>query len=400
MHSRAELCCLPLYSALPVHEQMRVFEPVPRGQRKVVFATNIAETSVTIENIKFVVDCGFVKMNYFDFHSNVESLVTCSIAQSSGSQRAGRAGRTSPGKCFRLCMEKDYLKLPEFAPAEIQRTDISAAVLQLKALGIDDVLHFNFPSPPSAEAMIYALELLYSLGALDGACKLTRVGEKMAEMPVEPRLARCLLHSLDSRCSEEILSVAAMCAVDYPFISQRGRASQEAKQRLAECVGEFVKKEGDHMTLLGIYNSFIDNASSSSWCDSKCLQSRVLIRAKEVRNHLKVMLKTFTASAGSSNSGMSSCGADDSVTIRKCILAGYFSNIARLAPDGRYSTIRGGKAVDIHHSSVFQRFVGTLPPWVVFDSVVGVDGKCAVREVSAIDAGWVVALAPHYYEIR
>lgn len=154
------------------------------------------------------------------------------VSKASAKQRAGRAGRTQPGKCFRLMTQSSFDGLPDYLPPEMQRTDISWAVLQLKSLGIRDVLHFDFISSPPAEIMIFALELLYSLGALDADGELTAVGERMADMPIEPRLARCLLSSVDMGCSEEMLSIAAMCSVDNPFITQRHSASKESKARL------------------------------------------------------------------------------------------------------------------------------------------------------------------------
>ena len=145
-----------------------------------IIATNIAETSVTIDGIKFVVDAGLVKMKYFNVVSGVDALITCPIPQSSGNQRAGRAGRVMPGKCYRLMTEQSFSKLDPFNTPEMRRTDITWAVLQLKALGIDDVLHFDFLSSPHPESLNYSLELLYTLGALDLDCKLTDIGEKLS----------------------------------------------------------------------------------------------------------------------------------------------------------------------------------------------------------------------------
>jgi HrpA-like RNA helicase len=158
----------------------RAFETALQGSRKVIIATNIAETSVTIEGVKFVVDAGLVKMKYFNVVSGIDALLTCPVAQSSANQRAGRAGRTAPGKCYRLLTEQSFSKLEPFNTPEMQRTDITWAVLQLKALGIDDVIHFDFLSSPYLESLNYSLELLYSLGALDLDCKLTDIGEKMS----------------------------------------------------------------------------------------------------------------------------------------------------------------------------------------------------------------------------
>ena len=187
-------------------DTLRAFEKAPIGSRKVILATNIAETSVTIENIKYVVDTGYVKMKYFNVISGIDSLITCPVAQSSANQRAGRAGRTQPGKCFRLYTEKSFENFGIFNIPEMQRTDITWAVLQLKALGIDDVLHFDFLSSPYTASLNYSLELLFTLGALDDECKLTEIGEKLSgnnnivlichDIAVVAVLNYCLQHSL------------------------------------------------------------------------------------------------------------------------------------------------------------------------------------------------------------
>lgn len=382
---------LPLYSSLPIAMQMKIFAHV-QGKRKVIVATNVAETSITIDGIKYVVDSGFMKLNYFDFTSSIETLVTCSTSKSSASQRAGRAGRTSSGKCFRLTTESAFQNLSDFSPPEMQRVDISAAVLQLKALGIDDVAHFNYLSPPSPDSMICALEKLYSLGAIDQNCKLTLTGEKMAEMPVDPRLARCLLNSFDNNCSEEMLTIAAMCVVESPFITIKSKA-KDANQRLLECKGELFAQSGDHLTLLNIYNEFIQHNCDSSWCDSMCLQHRILVRAKEIRQYLEKMIRKYLCKGET----VSSCG-NDTVAIRKCIVSGYFANAAQLGSDGNYWTLKGRRVVTLHPNSVYFNF-GIPPEWVIFNDVV--HSKTAqIREVTKIEARWLVEMAHHYYELK
>lgn len=198
------LQALPFYSALPINMQMKVFEPTRQGVRRVVVATTIAETSVTIDGIRYVIDPGFVRLPFYDPAQGFGALLTTLTSKASAKQRAGRAGRVSPGKCLRLMTEEDYhAQLPAQTIPEMQRSDLSWVVLLLKALGIDDILHFEFLSPPAAETMIRALELLYALGALDESCRLTEpVGMTMAEFPVEPCLAKFLMSAWDFDCVE------------------------------------------------------------------------------------------------------------------------------------------------------------------------------------------------------
>lgn len=387
---------LPLYSALPPHVQMSVFEPTPPNKRKVVLATNIAEASITIEGIRFVVDSGFVKLNFFDVHTGLEALVTCPITMAAATQRAGRAGRTMEGKCFRLMTEEAFDRgvLAEQSPAEMQRTDITSAVLQLKALGIDDVLHFDFLSPPPADSMIYAVELLYSLGALDDKCNLTARGASMAEMPIDPRLAVVLLRSAEFGCSEEMLTIAAMCSVDYPFITVRARGASEAKQKVEKDVEELAVPTSDHLTLLKIYRAFEESGFSSSWCDSMSLQYRILARAKEIRRNLASILTRCSVKGAI----FASCVEDDT-TVRRCLVTGYFAHAAKLGNDGLYHTLRGGGvAVVPHPTSMIAKF-GAPPEWVIYNEV-HISRTTQLRDITKIDPKWLSELAPHYYNLK
>ena len=285
--------------------------------------------------------------------------------------------------------ESSFASLKDITPPEMQRTDISWAILQLKALGIDDVLHFDFLSSPPADAMIYALELLFSLQALDSNCKLTLTGAKMAEMPIEPRLAKCLLKSFEFGCSDEMLSIAAMCAVDYPFISIRHKGSQESKDRLAECISEFAVLEGDHLTLLNVYNEAVNNQFDPKWCVSMCLQTKIILRAKEIRKHLERMLISFCP-----DTPISSC-QEDTVTIRKCLVSGFFANACKLGHQGKYVTVRGDVVVSVHQQSVLARY-GAPPEWVIYHDVV-FTSEPFIREVTRIEPRWLLEMAEHYY---
>jgi ATP-dependent RNA helicase DDX35 len=396
-----QLIILPLHSSMPSNQQMAVFDPTPPNYRKIVFATNIAETSVTIEGIAFVIDCGFVKLNYFQVNNHVEYLVTCSISQASANQRAGRAGRTAHGICYRLYTEASYTALATNTPSEMQRMDISWTVLQLKAIGISNVLRFDYLNSPSSEQMIYALEFLYSLGAIDEEGEITALGEKISEMSIDIRLAKCLLSSYDLGCSEEMLSIAAMCSVEYPYINLHRHASPEAKKRYWDCISEHAMLEGDHLTLLNIYRSFQEHDYAKSWSDSMNLQHKILARAKEIRAHLQQMLLFYLKNYHSDASGevvLSSCGSD-SIPIRKALAAGYFANAARLGSDGHYHTIRGQTMVTPHSSSIIANY-GALPEWIIFHEAIYTKDTPQMREISKIDPMWLLELAPHYYKVN
>lgn len=391
----SSLFAVPLYASLPHHMQLAAFQPTPPQMRKVVLATNIAEASITIEGIRFVVDCGFVKMNYFDVRTGIDALLTVPVTKSAAIQRAGRAGRTQPGKCYRLLTEDAFEGLPANPLAEMQRIDISWAVLQLKALGIHDVLHFDFLSPPSSDAMVFALELLYSLGAVDDQCQVTALGAQMAEMPLEPRIAKCLLASADFGCIDEMLSIAAMTAVEHPFISLRAKASADSKAKLEADMASMTVLGSDHLTLLGIFQGFKDSGYANSWCDSHSLQHRILSRAKEIRANLSQLVKKFLPAG---MLGVGSDTEDQEKAVRRCLVSGFFSHAARLGHDGRYRTLRGNVAVTAHPSSVVAGY-GAPPEWVVYGEVVH-SKATYIREVSKIEPLWLYELAKHYYNLK
>ncbi len=212
------------------------------------------------------------------------------ISQASANQRAGRAGRVAKGVCYRLYTEHAFHSdMPVRTVPEMQRSDLGGAVLQLKALGVDDVLHFDFLSPPPPELMARALELLYAAGALDEHCRLTApLGTLMVEFPVDPRLARMLVAAGEMRCMEEALSIAAMLSVQSVFLSPRSgyRSAEKAK-------AAFSAREGDHVTLLNVFDSFLSNRRASNWCEENYLNKKALSRAVDIRAQLKRYLTRF-----------------------------------------------------------------------------------------------------------
>ncbi|KAF6142013.1 hypothetical protein GIB67_037981 [Kingdonia uniflora] len=378
-----ELIILPVYSALPSEMQSRIFDPAPPGKRKVVVATNIAEASLTIDGIFYVIDPGFAKQNVYNPKQGLDSLVITPISQASAKQRAGRAGRTGPGKCYRLYTESAYRN--EMSPTsipEIQRINLGSTTLQMKAMGINDLLSFDFMDPPSPQALISAMEQLYSLGALDDEGLLTKLGRKMAEFPLDPPLAKMLLASVDLGCSDEILTIIAMIQTGNIFYRPREKQAQADQKR-----AKFFQPEGDHLTLLAVYEAWKAKNFSGPWCFENFVQSRSLRRAQDVRKQLLTVMDRYKLDVVTAGKNFTK--------IRKAIAAGFFFHGARKDPQEGYRTLVENQPVYIHPSSaLFQR----QPDWVIYHELV-MTTKEYMREVTAIDPKWLVELAPRFFKV-
>lgn len=382
------LVVLPLYSGLPRAEQELVFSPAPRGKRKVIISTNIAETSLTLEGIVYVIDSGFSKQRFYNPISDIENLVVAPISRASARQRAGRAGRVRPGKCYRLYTEEYFLNhMSNEGIPEIQRSNMVSCVIQLKALGIDNILGFDWPASPSAEAIIRALEVLYSLGVLDDDAKLTSpTGFQVAEIPLDPMVSKMIIASSQLGCSEEIITIAAVLSVQTIWISGRGiqKESDEAKLR-------FAAAEGDHITFLNVYKGFHQSGKSSQWCHKNYVNYHAMRKVVEVREQLKRIAKRIGLV-------LKSCESDVQV-IRKAVTAGFFANACHLeaySHNGKYKTLRGSQEVYIHPSSVLFR---VNPKWVIYNSLVSTDRQY-MRNVITIDPSWLLEAAPHFYQLQ
>jgi pre-mRNA-splicing factor ATP-dependent RNA helicase DHX16 len=382
-----ELIICPIYSTLPPDLQAKIFEPTPEGARKVVLATNIAETSITIDGIVYVIDPGFVKQKSYDARSGMESLTVVPCSKASANQRAGRAGRVGPGKCFRLYTAWAYMnELEDSTPPEILRTNLGNVVLMLKSLGIDNLLEFDFMDPPAAESLARALELLYALGALNNKGELTKLGRRMSEFPIDPLLSKCILASETFGCSEEIVSIVSMLSVQNSlFYRPKEKAVQADAARIA-----LIKPFGDHLTLLNIWNQWIESGFSSQWCFENFIQQRSMKRAKDVRNQLIGLMERVGVALQASND------LNDFTDIRKSLTAGFFYNSAKLQSSGDcYRTIKTQQTVSIHPSSSL--FNQQIPPKLVIFYELVLTSKEYMRQVMAIESDWLTELAPHYY---
>jgi len=385
---------LPLYAGLSAEQQMYVFDEAPENTRKVIFSTNIAEASVTIDGIVYVVDCGFVKLRAYDPKTGIETLTATPVSKASAAQRAGRAGRTKPGKCFRLYTEDAFQSLPEANIPEIQRSNLAPFILQLKALGIDNVLRFDFLTPPPAELMVKALELLYSLGALDEYAKLTKpLGVRMAELAVEPMMAKTLLSAPTFGCLSEMLTIAAMTSLGgNVWIQQDGE-----KKKMESSRRKFAAEEGDHLTLLNVYQAFVTKGRKESrFCHDNSLNFKALSRAVSIRTQLKRFLERFGINVDESLAGPAA-GTNKAEQVRRCLTTGYFAHAARMQPDGTFRNIAGDTVLHAHPSSLmFNR----KADWVIFHEVFETGSKIYIRDVSKIEKNWLLEYAPDFYQTK
>ncbi|CAI5464562.1 unnamed protein product [Closterium sp. Yama58-4] len=382
----AEMIICPIYANLPTDMQAKIFEKTPEGARKVVLATNIAETSLTIDGIKYVIDPGFVKQKSYNPRTGMESLIVTPVSKAQANQRAGRAGRTSPGKCFRLYTAWSYAnELEDNTVPEIQRTNLGNVVLMLKSLGINDLLNFDFMDPPPAETLLRALEMLYALGALNDRGELTKLGRKMAEFPLDPQMSKLLVASDKYLCSEEAATICAMLSVgNAVFYRPKDKQVHADNARMNFHTGNV----GDHIALLRVYEQWAETSFSSQFCYENYIQVRSMKMARDVRDQLMGLLERVEIEPSSSSGDLDA--------IKKAITAGYFYHTARLQKNRTYRTVKNPQTVHIHPSSGLAQ---VLPRWVVYHELV-YTSKEFMRQVVEIKPEWLVEIAPHYYKLK
>ncbi|PGH33621.1 pre-mRNA-splicing factor ATP-dependent RNA helicase PRP43 [[Emmonsia] crescens] len=389
----------PLYGSLPPAQQQRIFNPAPpprkeggRPGRKCIISTNIAETSLTIDGIVYVVDPGFSKQKVYNPRIRVESLLVSPISKASAQQRAGRAGRTRPGKCFRLYTETAFKKeLIEQTYPEILRSNLSSTVLDLKKLGIEDLVHFDLMDPPAPETLMRALEELNYLACLDDEGNLTPLGRLASEFPLDPALAVMLISSPEFYCSNEILSITSLLSVPQIFVRP---ASQ--RKRADEMKNLFAHPDGDHLTLLNAYHAFKGpeaQADPRQWCHDHFLSLRALQSADNVRQQLQRIMEREEIE-------LVSTPFEDKKyyeNIRRALVAGFFMQVAKKESQGKnlYRTVKdNNEPVLLHPSSV----LGHEAEWVLYNEFV-LTTKSYVRTVTAVKGEWLLDIAPIYYDI-
>jgi len=382
-----KLSILPIYSQMPADLQAKIFERAAPGVRKCIVATNIAETSLTVDGIMYVVDCGFSKLKVYNPRMGMDTLQITPVSQANASQRAGRAGRTGPGKAFHLYTERAFRD--EFYIAtipEIQRTNLANTVLLLKSLGVRDLLDFDFMDPPPQDTITTSLFDLWALGALTNLGELTDLGRLMTSFPMDPSLAKLVIGSCENyKCSEEVVTIVSMLSVPSVFYRPKERLEESDAAR-----EKFFVHDSDHLTLLTVYQQWVANGSRDGWCVKNFLHPKALRRAQEIRNQITDIMK-------SNKMELVSCGYDLDV-VRECICSGYYHQAARRKGLGEYVNLRTSVAVQLHPTSALYNS-GDPPDYVVYHELI-LTSKEYMSCVTAVDAHWLADLGGVFYSVK
>ncbi|SMN22294.1 similar to Saccharomyces cerevisiae YKR086W PRP16 DEAH-box RNA helicase involved in second catalytic step of splicing [Maudiozyma saulgeensis] len=376
----------PIYSSLAPELQSRIFHKLDKSKRKIVVATNIAETSLTIDGIRFVIDCGYSKLKVYNPRIGLDSLAITPISLANANQRSGRAGRTSSGVAYRLYTEEtSETDMYGSTIPEIQRTNLSNTVLLLKSLGVENVMKFPFIDTPPMQTLLNSLYELWSIGALDNFGNLTKLGIDMTKLPLQPSLSKILLNSIKLGCSSEILIIVAMLSIPQIFKRPKEREKESDKAR-----SRFFVAQSDHLTLLNVYLQWKSNHFSSQWCAKHFIQGKSLEKAEDIRKQLlRVMEKQkFSLTSAGSNWNI----------IRECICTGFSHQAAKLSGLKRYVHLRTGMHTQLHPTSALFG-MGDLPSYIIYNELLMTSTEYLVC-VTAVDPFWLMESGLLLYDIK
>ncbi len=375
---------LPLHGELRGEEQDQVFATV--SGRKIVLATNVAETSLTIPGVTMVVDAGLERQSSYHDDVGIDVLELQNISQASANQRAGRAGRESPGYCLRLWSQTQHKKLDKRSQPEILRQDISTAILVLKAAGIRNIQEFKFLERPSAEKLAAGEKLLMMIGALDDKGQLTRTGFAMLHYPLSPRLARMMVESERNGCADEISTIVALLSGKSIFLTppEKANAAREAHQRFA------MSRMSDFDTLLIVFQTFVKKDRQFMWCQNNFLSMEALSEATRVKWSL---MKTAKERQAAHNRGRVSRQA-----IMRSIAAGLVDRVARKQENGSYRLATGAAVKRTEHSAVRSEFL--IAGSLFLPKKKTVDRVATMSMLMEIDLSEIRQVAPHLFTMH
>ncbi|XP_022996740.1 probable pre-mRNA-splicing factor ATP-dependent RNA helicase DEAH4 isoform X2 [Cucurbita maxima] len=388
---------LPLHGSLPPELQVRVFSRPPPNCRRFIAATNIAETSLTVDGVVYVIDSGYVKQRQYNPSTGMYSLDVVQISKVQANQRAGRAGRTRPGKCYRLYTSMDYQEdLLDVTVPEIQRSSLAGSVLYLKSLDLPDIdiLRFDFLDPPTSESLEDALKQLYLIDAIDENGSITKIGQTMAELPLEPSLSRTLIEANEYGCISHALTVAAMLSAETTLLpGRRKNADKKRKHRPVDPPDG--SGWGDHIQLLQIFELWDQENYDVNWCKDRDLQVRGMLFVKDVRKQLcQIMQKIAKGSLDVWTSRNQKESRAEYWNLRKALCVGYANQLAeRMIHHNGYRTLSfKPQVVQVHPSSVMKPDEdGKFADYVVYHELI-TTSRPFMRNVCAVQVEWVMPI--------
>ena len=375
---------LPLYGRLSAQEQERVFKP--HSGRRIVLATNVAETSLTVPGIRFIVDPGLARIKRYSYRSKVEQLQVERISQAAAKQRAGRCGRVASGICIRLYDEEDFTRRPAFTEPEVLRSSLASVILRMKALGLAAVEEFPFVDPPAPRAITDGYALLAELGAVDEQHELTEVGRKLAKLPVDPRIGRMVLAAKEEGCLAEVLVIAAALSVQDPRERplERAQAADEAQKKFAD-------EKSDFLGFLKLWRFFEDglhhesNRKLHQACHDHFLSFNRMREWRDIHSQLKELVAELGWKAGEIEAD-----AGQSARVHRALLTGLLGNVGLRTEEGNYLGARGIKFW-VHPGSAL---VKKAPRWIIAAELTETT-RLFARTVAGIEPEWLERLGAH-----
>lgn len=372
---------LPLYGSMSPEDQDKIFSEIKK--RKIIVSTNIAETSITVPGVKHVIDSGLIKQKEFDPRTGISSLATRFHAKSGCKQRMGRAGRLASGECWQLYTEEEFEQRQDFQTPEMKRSDLAHVVLMMKDMKIEDVRSFEFIDPPPRETIEQAIEELITLGALDENENITAIGETMADLPLEPRIARMVIEADKHNCVETVCTIAAFLGNRSVFVRPKEK-ELEADQSHAK----FKDTKSDFLTLLKVWKEYETNGYDYKWARENFLHTRVLNEVSNIRYQLFRALK---------RNGIRATENEDPEIIGKSIASGLVGNL--MIYDGQHSYRKAvGTQRDFYIHPGSATF-GYDPKFFVPAEIMETSRKFA-RNCQTVKPEWIPEIAPHLVEER
>eukprot|EP00792_Barthelona_sp_PAP020_P013393 TRINITY_DN861_c0_g1_i1.p1 TRINITY_DN861_c0_g1~~TRINITY_DN861_c0_g1_i1.p1 ORF type:complete len:796 (-),score=200.25 TRINITY_DN861_c0_g1_i1:64-2382(-) len=387
----------PLYASLPPHRQQIVFKPI--NARKVVVATNIAETSITIDGVVFVIDCGFVKQKIFNPDTRVDSLLRVPVSQAAATQRAGRAGRTQAGICYRLYPESAFSSLAEQSHPEMVRSNVTSVFLTLFKLKVPNPIRFPFLDPPAPLTAARAFEVLMNLGALqnvEGKWGLSKLGDQLTEFPIDPQHARCILSAVAFDSVKDVASIIAVLNAPQPWLRPKNNSRNADKAH-----AEFHIGRSDHLTLLTLLNTYLKQRAEFDsqgqgekmlvrWCNDQFVNPRSLRMANSIRNQLLSICRKM---GYPTNSAL--LRGDMYESIIRPLVSGFCQQVGYADPSRLMRVLPDGQKCKLHPSSSIK----FTPKWVIYNEFVQTT-EYFIRTCSVVEPEWLIEAAPQFYNVE